>query len=162
MKSLIEYLIPESEYDDLGGLLGQVKDIGNLLTAVDKISNLDSSDKRYITRIINKLVDDADVQNWYSSSSNSELELRRILNQKLTRREARYMDDICKQMLHITDNDPDIITNAMMRLISDPDIIQWHDGGGDRFKLYGILVKKLDSKERPHIDEITDKLMNMI
>ena len=165
MKSLLSYLIFENDVNDVAEIISTLDNMKDLADAVNNFTDVaDREDKmklQYISRAIDRLLNDREITNWFASTSNSQLELCRLLAKKLSPREARYMDEICQKLCSIEDDDPDIINNAVLRLMKDQKILDWHKSNGDRFELYNILAKKLNTKEKRQIDAIADKFLQM-
>lgn len=167
MKSLASYIIFENDISEITNMISTINSLKDLAAAFDSFDDNDMGDKEdqmkahYVSRTLDRLLKDQEVTKWFASTNNDELSLRRLLAKKLSPREARYMDDICTKLTNMDDDDSDIINNAIIRLMVDRDIINWHKSKGDQFDLYDLLIKKLNSKEKQQIQEISNKLLEL-
>lgn len=160
MKKLTQYLknIDESFQDELNDITGWLGSLENLSDVLDRLENsrilggrgndrfgrgdgenIDDHTKRYVGMILKKLMADPEIISWYDSPYNNEMELYSLLAKKLSPREMTYLGEITQILASVEDSDKDaeIVNNAVVRLIDDPDIERW-------FKKYSKLIKKTD------------------
>ena len=57
-------------------------------------TSYNNRERRIVSSIMNRIIDDKDIDQWMNNPHASELKLRRILKRKLTGVEIQYMDDI--------------------------------------------------------------------
>lgn len=169
MKTIYDYIILENDLDEITSMIAplkSLKEIDGLLKVIDTFGtdgkHEDRMKAKIVSRVLNNLIDDKDIQDWYATSSNNEYDLRRILLNKLTPREARYIDDICSQFLKIGDNDEETVNNIMLRLLQDNDIQDWYKNSQKKYELYVILTKKLRGNELKQIDNIIERMMDLV
>lgn len=159
MKKLTQYLknINETFQDELNDITGWLGSLENLSDVLDRIENsrilggrgndrfgrdednIDDHTKRYVGMILKKLMADPEITSWYDSPYNNEMELYGLLAKKLSPREMTYLGEITQILASVEDSDKDaeIVNNAVVRLIDDPDLERW-------FKKYSKTVKKTD------------------
>lgn len=160
MKKLSQYLkIDEdfnSELEEITGWLGSLENLSDVLDRIENSKilggngnnrdpygrdngNIDDHTKRYVAMILKRLMSDPDIIAWYDSPYNNEVELHSLLAKKLSSREMVYLDEIAQVLASTEDSDKDaeIVNNAVIRLIDDPDMERW-------FKKYSKPVKKTD------------------
>ena len=159
MKKLTQYLknINETFDDELNEITGWLGSLENLSDVLDRLENsrilggrgsdrlgrdegsIDDHTKRYVGMILKKLMADPEIISWYDSPYNNEMELYSLLAKKLSSREMTYLEEITQVLASVEDSDKDaeIVNNAVVRLIDDPDLERW-------FKKYSKPIKKTD------------------
>jgi len=158
MKKLVQYLkIDENFQDELNEITGWLGSLENLSDVLDRIENsrilggsgnrnqynreenIDDHTKRYVGMILKKLMSDPEIISWYDSPYNNEVELYNLLARKLSPREMTYLGEITQILASTEDSDRDaeIVNNAVIRLIDDPELERW-------FKKYSKPIKKTD------------------
>jgi len=160
MKKLTQFLknIDEAFQDELTEITGWLGSLENLSDVLDKLENskilggrgndrfgrgdgenIDDHTKRYVGMILKKLMMDPEIISWYDSPYNNEMELYSLLAKKLSPREMTYLEEITQVLASVEDSDKDaeIVNNAVVRLIDDPDLERW-------FKKYSKPIKKTD------------------
>ena len=148
MKKLSQYLkIDEdfnSELEEITGWLGSLENLSDVLDRIENSKilggngnnrdpygrdngNIDDHTKRYVAMILKRLMSDPDIIAWYDSPYNNEVELHSLLAKKLSSREMVYLDEIAQVLASTEDSDKDaeIVNNAVIRLIDDPDMERW-------------------------------------
>jgi hypothetical protein len=160
MKKLTQYLknVNEAFGDELNEITGWLGSLENLSDVLDRLENskilggrgsdrfgrgdgenIDDHTKRYVGMILKKLMMDPEIISWYDSPYNNEMELYSLLAKKLSPREMTYLEEITQVLASVEDSDKDaeIVNNAVVRLIDDPDLERW-------FKKYSKPIKKTD------------------
>lgn len=185
MKKLTQFLknIDEAFQDELTEITGWLGSLENLSDVLDKLENskilggrgndrfgrgdgenIDDHTKRYVGMILKKLMMDPEIISWYDSPYNNEMELYSLLAKKLSPREMTYLEEITQVLASVEDSDKDaeIVNNAVVRLIDDPDLERW-------FKKYSRPIKKTDrfgnteiTKEDPNEFELRKIINNKL
>lgn len=88
MRTLLSYINEFDMANYVDTLMGN-DNINQWLT-----TSYNNRERRIVSSIMNRIIDDKDIDQWMNNPHASELKLRRILKRKLTGVEIRYMDDI--------------------------------------------------------------------
>lgn len=88
MRTLLSYINEFDMTNYVDTLMGN-DNINQWLT-----TSYNNRERRIVSSIMNRIIDDKDIDQWMNNPHASELKLRRILKRKLTGVEIRYMDDI--------------------------------------------------------------------
>ena len=202
MKKLTQYLknIDEAFQDELNDITGWLGSLENLSDVLDRLENskilggrgndrsgrdegnIDDHTKRYVGMILKKLMADPEIISWYDSPYNNEMELYSLLAKKLSPREMTYLEEITQILASVEDSDKDaeIVNNAVVRLIDDPDLERWFNKNtkpvktvdrygnttvSDRrineFELRKIINSKLSGAEKKFSEPIARKFMRI-
>lgn len=169
MHSLSQFLIEANkELEEISDYISQLTDIQDLM---DKISSIggerddEPRNNRYQNMIFQKLMNDPEINSWFDSPYSSEYELKKILSRKLNAREIQYMDSIVDELNKMSrqDNDPVIVNNIVMRIVDDPEMVEWFsdDPTNSEFKGRAIIKKKLRGKEKKFFEPVCRKIMRI-
>lgn len=88
MRTLLSYINEFDMANYVDTLMGN-DNINQWLT-----TSYNNRERRIVSSIMNRIIDDKDIDQWMNNPHASELKLRRILKRKLTGVEIQYMDDI--------------------------------------------------------------------
>lgn len=93
MKTLYQFIIENRDWESM---FNTVMGNDNFNNWLDKSYN--NRDRRILADILNRVIDDKDIEHWMEDPHANEYKLRRILKKKLTEMEVRYMDEVVEKI----------------------------------------------------------------
>ena len=153
--------------EEIGEWISSLNDLNELLDKINSIGGTDDMeehDKRYVAMILQKLMNDKEINAWFDSPYTSEYELRKILARKLSTREMKYIDELGETLANLSknDNDPAIVNNLVMKFVNDPELEELIDSGRvNEFKIRGLVGRKLRGRDKKYFEPVCRKLIRI-